>query len=108
MSQVPEAVLAPDAEVTAGLSKLLTAAKQIAAAQPGSTQAKAAIGRLEPIWKEIEGTVKKNKPENYSRIEESLALLGKGDEAGKEAKTKVAQGASDMETAVNAYLAEHP
>lgn len=100
----PEEVIAPDAEVTAGLKRLAATAAQIAA-DPGSDAAKAAVTQLEPAWMPVEGTVLKNAKDEYLLIEEALGLLEKGAEGDA---AKAARGAKTMAEAVTAYLKKFP
>lgn len=100
----PEEVIAPDAEVTAGLKRLVASAGRIAA-DPGSDSAKAAVGQLEPAWAPVEGTVLKNDKDQYLLIEEALGLLEKGADGDA---ARAAQGAKTMTDAVTAYLKKFP
>jgi hypothetical protein len=101
----PEQKISSDADVAAGLKKLASAATDVAAAGTDKAKAQAAIDKLEPIWKDIEGTVKQKDPDAYTQIEEDLALLGKA-AAGDAENAK--KGAADMATTVDSYLAKHP
>lgn len=100
----PEEVIAPDAEVKAGLKRLRRTAAQIAA-DPGSDAAKAAVTQLEPAWMPVEGTVLKNAKDEYLLIEEALGLLEKGAEGDA---ARAALGAKTMADAANAYLKKFP
>jgi hypothetical protein len=97
----PEEILAPDAQVTTGLGDLVRVAAGVATKQDSGESKKASEG-LEPVWKKVEGTVKKNEPDMYATIEEDLALLESGD------ATKTRTGATEMAKTVAAYLAKHP
>lgn len=97
----PEEVLAPDAQVATGLESLKTVAVAISKV-PDPAASKTASEGLEPVWKPVEGTVKKNEPDMYATIEEDLSLL----ESGDAAKTKT--GADELGKTVDAYLAKHP
>lgn len=97
----PESRIAPAADVSAGLRRMVAIAGQVAST-PDAARSKAASAQLEPIWKRIEGTIKRDAPNLYVTVEDSLALLGSGD-AGK---TK--EGARMMAGAASAYLAKHP
>lgn len=101
VAAAPEDKIAPDAEVTAGLNALVKVADTIAAISDEAASKKASEG-LEPVWKEVEGTVKQNEPDLYATVEEDLSLL----ESGDQAKTKT--GAAEMRKTVDAYLAKHP
>jgi hypothetical protein len=97
----PESRIAPDAVVTAGLKRLQGVAARVASA-PGGSAAKVAVAGLEPIWMRIEGTVKRNEPNLYVDVEDSLALLSSGE------AQKARSGLRAMERTVRAYLAKHP
>lgn len=97
----PEEVFAPDAQVAAGLESLKTVAVAISKV-PDSAASKKLSEGLEPVWKPVEGSVKKNEPDIYATIEEDLSLL----ESGEAAKTKT--GADELGKTVDAYLAKHP
>ena len=97
----PESHIAPDAEVSAGLTRLKAVAATVAAA-PGAAAAKEAGDGLERVWEPIEGTVKRNEPDLYLDVEDSFELLSNGDAA--DAK----RGAQRLDRAVDAYLAKHP
>jgi hypothetical protein len=92
----PESVIAPDVQVTAGLKRLVVIAERVAGSD------RAAVKQLEPVWMRIEGTVKRNEPDMYLSVEDSLALLNKSDAV----KTK--DGARLMARTVLTYLAKHP
>lgn len=97
----PEDVFAPDAEVAAGLARLKQVAVDISE-ETDSAASKTASEGLEPEWKPVEGTVKKNEPDLYATIEEDLSLL----ESGDAAKTKT--GADELGKTVDAYVAKYP
>lgn len=97
----PHEVFAPDPVVATGLNQLVTVATGVADT-PDEAAAKRAAEGLEPVWEEVEGTVKRNEPDLYATIEEDLSLL----ESGEPAKTR--QGAAELDTTVKAYLAKHP
>ena len=100
-SASPEDQIAPDAAVGAGLVKLKGVAETIADA-PNADESKEAAEGLEPVWRPIEGTVKKNEPDLYLDIEDSFQRMESGDLANAK------KGAQSMATAVDAYLAKHP
>lgn len=52
---------------------------------------------------QIEGTVKRNEPDMYVTIEDSLALLIRGEQAGKWQR-----GSRLMADTIRAYRAKHP
>jgi hypothetical protein len=97
----PESHIAPDAEVTAGLTGLKGVADTIAGSADGAASKAAAEG-LEPVWRPIEGTVKKNEPDIYLDVEDSFQRLESGD------LDNAKKGATTLKTAVDAYLAKHP
>lgn len=101
----PEQKISTDAEVAAGLAKMQQSVAKIVAAGPDTAKAAAADDELEPVWKTIEGTVKKNEPDIYVNIEDSMSLLSSGVEGDEE---KGAVGAKDMNTAITDYLAKYP
>ena len=98
----PESHIAPDREVTAGLKKLQGVAATIAASPDGDAAKGAAETALEPVWKPIEGTVKRNEPDLYLEVEDSFALLASGD------LDQARRGRQRLDQAVGAYLAKHP
>ena len=98
----PESRVAPDAEVTAGLTELKGVAAAIAASPDGNAAKDAAGKVIEPVWQPIEGTVKKNEPDLYLDVEDSFGLLGSGD------LDQAKRGQKRLATAVDAYLAKHP
>ncbi len=100
-TQAPESVIAPDAEVADGLKRMVTVAAGVSRASDRAAAKQRARG-LEPIWKKVEGTVKRNEPDLYATIEEDLSLL----ESGAPART--ASGSREMRRTVGAYLAKHP
>jgi hypothetical protein len=96
----PEDVIAPDAVVARGLKRMAAIADRISAAD-GPAGKRASAG-LEPVWRTIEGTVKRSEPDRYATIEEDLSLLSSGDPARARA------GADELDATVRAYLARHP
>jgi hypothetical protein len=97
----PEETIAPDAAVEAGLVRLKGVAARAGSAADGET-AKAAAAGLEPVWRPIEGTVKKNEPDLYLAVEDSFQRLESGD------LENAKKGAQALRAAVDAYLAKHP
>jgi hypothetical protein len=97
----PESHIAPDAEVTAGLTTLKGVGDKVAVAADGAASKEAAEG-LEEVWEPIEGTVKKNEPDLYLEIEDSFQRMSSGD------LDNAKKGAAAMKTAVDDYLAKHP
>jgi hypothetical protein len=97
----PESHIAPDAEVTAGLTALKGVGDKVAGAADGAASKEAAEG-LETVWRPIEGTVKKNEPDIYLDIEDSFQRMESGD------LDNARKGAAAMQSAVDDYLAKHP
>jgi hypothetical protein len=95
----PESRIAPDAEVTAGLTALKGVAAKVTAA-PGAGAA--AKDGLEAAWEPIEGTVKRNEPDLYLDVEDSFEMLTSG------RASDVRRGRQRLDQAVDAYLARHP
>jgi hypothetical protein len=92
-----------DADVAAGLARMVTVAAETAAkTATGADAGKAAAADLETAWAPIEDVVKANDPDTYVAIEDAMALLQSGD------VTKAADGAAQIGTAITAYVAEHP
>jgi hypothetical protein len=100
-SAAPEDTIAPDAAVGAGLVKLKGVAARIADASGADASKEAAEG-LEPVWRPIEGTVKKNEPDLYLDVEDSFERLESGD------LDNAKKGEQALQKAVDAYLAKHP
>jgi len=101
----PEQKVSSDADVAAGLAKMQIKVSELLAAGPDTEKAAKADDALEPIWQTIEGTIKKNEPDIYVDIEDSMALLSAGVEGDED---KGSQGAKDIVAAMNDYLAKHP
>ena len=74
------------------------AAKTVTDADAGNATAEG----LEPHWAPIEDVVKANDPDAYVAIEDAMALLESGDAA------KAADGATQLTTAIGAYVGEAP
>src|SRR3954452_170036 len=92
-----------DADVAPGLQQMITVAADAAAKTATDAEAgKTAAEGLEPSWAPIEDVVKANDPDTYVAIEDAMALLASGD------ATKAGQGATDITTAITAYVAQHP
>jgi len=106
-SQAPEEVKAPSAQVTAGLTQIQDITGQMAQAV-GSDKAKAQDlnEQIEPVWEQIEGTVKTNDSKAYITFEDSFAALGKAADSGDTAKAQAA--ATTVADTVTAYLAKYP
>jgi iron uptake system EfeUOB component EfeO/EfeM len=100
----PHTKVSSDAEVAAGLKKMVTEADAVLAAGSDKNKAGDAGDLLHETWEGIEGTVKQAEPNIYTQIEEDLALLRDVD---NDAATKES-AADDLSTTVDAYLAKHP
>lgn len=101
----PEDRISTDAEVAAGLAEMQSSVDEIEAAGPDTLRAAAADDALEPVWQRIEGTIKKNEPDVYLEIEDSMSLLAAGVEGDEDKGTR---GAEDMTAAIVRYLERHP
>ena len=91
-------------DVTAILRKSDQVAGQIA--QSAGTDKAEAIsldGRLEPIWKQIEGTVRHNNEDTYLAMEDSFAVLEKAADQGNAAAA--AKGSAGIPSAAQPYPA---
>jgi hypothetical protein len=97
----PEDTIAPDAAVSAGLVQLKAVGAKVAGAASGE-EAKDVAEGLEPVWRPIEGTVKKNEPDLYLDVEDSFQRLESGD------LDNAKKGARALSTAIDSYLANHP
>lgn len=96
----------PAATVATGLRKIENTAKAIAEyAGTDKTKAVNLNGEIEPSWKPIEDTVKKNDQNTYITMEDSFATLE--DAADKGDAAKAAKGAAAVSSAVQAYLAKY-
>jgi hypothetical protein len=94
------------AQVAAGLRKIEQTAKEIAGTA-GTDKAKAVSlsDEIEPTWKPIEDTVKKNEPNTYLAMEDNFAVLEKAaDDGNAAAATK---GSAAISSAVQDYLAKY-
>lgn len=103
----PEDQRAAPAEVAAGLAKIDISAKAVAA-QSGTDKAKAeeASSQIEPVWKDIEGTIKANDADAYLSFEDNFALLKAAAKDGD--ASKATTGAAGVSKAVSDYLARYP
>ena len=97
---------APAADVAMGLRKIDQIAKQIAEAA-GTDKARAVSldGQIEPIWKQIEDTVKQNDQDTYLAMEDNFAVLEKAADEGNAAEA--AKGSAGITSAVQPYLAKY-
>jgi hypothetical protein len=97
---------APAADVAMGLRKIDQIAKQIAETA-GTDKARAVSldGQIEPIWKQIEDTVKQNDQDTYLAMEDNFAVLEKAADEGNAAEA--AKGSAGVTSAVQPYLAKY-
>ncbi|MDT7595815.1 MAG: hypothetical protein QOJ06_1361 [Pseudonocardiales bacterium] len=97
---------APAADVAMGLRKIDQIAKQIAETA-GTDKARAVSldGQIEPIWKQIEDTVKQNDQDTYLTMEDNFAVLEKAADEGNAAEA--AKGSAGVTSAVQPYLAKY-
>lgn len=104
---VPEDERAPAAQVAGGLHQIDDLTAQIAQVT-GSDQAKAKdlTSQIEPIWQQIEGTVKANDPDAYITFEDGFAAIEKAADAGDAAGAQKA--AASVHDAVTSYLGKYP
>jgi hypothetical protein len=102
----PEDVKAPMEEVLAGLPAVVTAAEEAAtaAADDDFDAASAAYDEAHETWESVEGTIKDTDPDAYEAIETGLGLIADG--AENEDAERVAQGAEDLGTAVESFIAD--
>lgn len=101
----PEAKISTDAEVAAGLAQMQTLVDELEAAGPDTQKAAAARDAMTPVWQSIEGTIKRNEPDIYVDIEDSMSLLSSGVEGDEELG---ARGVTDIRASMTDYLAKHP
>ena len=101
----PEQRIASDAEVATGLAEMHTLVDDLEAAGPDTQKAAAARDAMTPVWQSIEGTVKKNEPDIYVDIEDSMSLLSSSVEGDEE---KGATGIADIRRSMDDYLGKHP
>lgn len=106
-SAVPEEVTTSAAAVATGLtaiSKTVSGVADVTASDQAAAQA--LVDKIEPVWEEIEGTVKTNDPDAYVTFEDNFALIGTAVEDGDAAG---AQSAADaVADAVSTYIASYP
>jgi hypothetical protein len=103
----PEDKRATAAEVATGLAQIDTSAKAVAA-QAGTDKSKAneASEQIEPVWEDIEGTIKANDKDSYLAFEDNFALLENAANDGDAGKAATA--AAGVSRAVSEYLARYP
>jgi hypothetical protein len=105
-SMAPEDQRASDAEVAAGLKQIEDLTGQIAqAVGSDKTKAEQLNEQIEPVWEEIEGTIKANDSESYITFEDSFAALGKAVDSGDTAKAQ--EQATTVAATSAAYLAKY-
>ena len=106
-TQAPEDQVTTPAAVTAGMRTIDRLAKGIAASA-GTDRARAEnlADQIEPAWRPIEGTVKRNDQDTYLAMEDSFAVLERSAEDGDAAAA--AKGAKSVSTAVQEYLSRYP
>lgn len=95
------------AAVATGMRKIDQIAKEIARSA-GTDKARAVSldGQIEPTWKPIEDTVKRNDQDTYLAMEDNFAVLEKA--VGGEDAVAAAKGSAAISSAVQAYLAKYP
>lgn len=95
------------AEVASGLKKIREIAANTAeAAGKDITRAEELIEGIEPVWEEIEGTLKSNDKDAYVQLEDNFTLLKIGAKAGD--ADKASQASDKVAAAVTGYLGQHP
>jgi|SoiMetStandDraft_2_1073263.scaffolds.fasta_scaffold150307_2 hypothetical protein len=107
-ADAPEDLRASDADVATGLQEIDDLVDQVAGgvADDDDEAATEANEQIEPVWQEVEGTIKANDPDAYIEFEDNFALLGSAVDNGD---ADGAQTAADaVSGAVTAYLADHP
>jgi len=107
ISQAPEDQLTTPAAVTSGMRTIDRLAKEIAAsAGTDRARAKDLADQIEPAWRPIEGTVKRNDQDTYLAMEDSFAVLERSADDGDAAAA--AKGAKSVSTTVQEYLSRYP
>jgi hypothetical protein len=103
----PEDQRAPDAEVATGLKKIESTVNEVAKTTGSDKdKAKELTEEIEPVWEEIEGTIKAHDQDAYITFEDNFATLESAAEDGDAAKAQ--QAATTVSGAVTAYLAKYP
>jgi hypothetical protein len=103
-SKAPEQIIVSNAKVTAGLGAMKVLFAQAAAAPGTHSRASDLPAKLENQWKQIEGTVKKNDPDAYLRVEEALAAI----DAAVKDNAGGSTAARNFSAAADGYLAKFP
>jgi hypothetical protein len=103
----PEDVKAPMSEVLAGLPQMVVLGNKAASeGQVGAfDDADDETGKIEDVWKTIEGTVKDTDIDTYEKIETAQGLIKDGAKAHN--AERIQQGAQDQSDAVDAFIAGH-
>lgn len=103
----PEDQVTTPGAVAAGMRTIDQLARGIAeSAGADQARARSLADQIEPAWKPIEGTVKRNDQDTYLAMEDSFAVLEKSAENGDAAAA--AKGAKSASTAVQEYLSRYP
>jgi hypothetical protein len=106
-SPAPEEVTTSAAAVATGLTAISGTVSDIAdVAGTDQAAAEALVEEIEPVWEEIEGTVKANDPDAYVTFEDNFALIGTAVEEGD--AQQAGSAATAVSDAVTAYLASYP
>lgn len=93
--------------VAAGMRKIDQIAQGIAvSAGTDKTRAADLASQIEPVWRPIEDTVKRNDQSTYLTMEDNFAVLEKAADNGDAAAA--AKGAAAISPAVRDYLAKYP
>ena len=99
--------LVPDAEVTAGLTKIsATIATLEQRRKDDEADARAGLEDMYNLWFEFEGTIRKKEKEMYLQMEDGLVSIKIGVQENR--LPKIASGVTDFETARAAYATKHP
>ena len=103
----PEDIKVPLEDVVAGLPAVAAGgvAAATAAAEGDFQAALDAYDDLHEAWTGVEGTLKDTDPDAYEAIETAQGLMRDG--AENENADRVADGAADQSTAIDAFIAEN-
>jgi hypothetical protein len=103
----PEEVTAPMADVLVGLPQMVILGNKAASdGQVGAfDDADAETGKIEDVWKTVEGTVKATDQNTYEKIETAQGLIKDGAQAHN--ADRIQQGAQQQSDAVDAFIAAH-
>ncbi|MBV8542977.1 MAG: hypothetical protein JO063_14670 [Pseudonocardiales bacterium] len=95
------------AQAATGLRKIERIAKEIARVSAADKAEAAGLdGRIEPIWKPVEDTVRRNDQDTYLAMEDGFVALEKAAGGGDAASADT--GSAGISSAVRAYLAKYP